>query len=132
MEKKAKILLIDDDLDFVEATKTVLESKPYEVIVAYDGDAGLLKAKQESPDLILLDIIMPVKDGFAAAEQLKKDPQLSKIPTLMLTSFSSRRGETSIPVGRGFDLEAEDYIEKPISPEDLLATVEKYLKKAGF
>ncbi len=72
---------------------------------------------------------MPVKDGFTAAEQLKKDPQLSKIPTLMLTGFSAKRGETIIPVSRGFTLEAEDYIEKPVSPKDLLARIEKYLKK---
>jgi len=129
MEKKAKILLVDDDIDFVESTKIILESKPYEVIVAYEGDEALRKAKEENPDLILLDIIMPVKDGFTAAEQLKKDPQLGKIPVLILTSFSQRIGETSIPVSRGFTLEAEDYIDKPITPEGLLAKVEKYLKK---
>ena len=129
MEKKAKILLIDDDLDFVESTKTILESKPYEVIVAYEGNEGLQKAREENPDLILLDIIMPVKDGFTAAEQLKKDPQLSKIPVLMLTSFSQRVGETSLSVGRGFTLEAEDYIEKPVTPENLLMNVDRYLKK---
>jgi len=129
MEKKAKILLVDDDIDFVETTKIVLESKSYEVIVAHEGDEALRKAREESPDLILLDIIMPVKDGFTAAEQLKKDPQLSKIPTLMLTGFAAKRGETTIPVSRGFTLEAEDYIEKPVSPEELLAIVEKYLKK---
>ena len=78
MEKKAKILLVDDDTDFVEATKTVLESKNYEVIVANEGDEGLRKAKEQKPDLILLDIIMPVKDGFVAAEQLKKDPELAR------------------------------------------------------
>ena len=129
MEKKAKILLVDDDIDFVESTKIVLESKLYEVIVAREGDEALRKARQEKPDLILLDIIMPVKDGFTAAEQLKEDPQLSKIPTLMLTSFSARRGETAIPVSRGFALDVEDYIEKPVSPEELLAIVEKHLKK---
>ena len=128
MEKIARILLVDDDVDFVESTKTVLESKPYEVIVAYEGDEGLRKAREEKPDLILLDIIMPVKDGFTVAEQLKKDPELGKIPTLMLTSFSARHGETSIPVSRGFTLDVEDYIDKPISPKDLLAKVEKYLK----
>ena len=132
MERKIKILLVDDDVDFVESTKTVLESKPYEVIVASDGDEGLRLAKEKNPDLILLDVIMPVKDGFAAAEQLKKDPELSKIPTLMLTSFSARRGETSIAVSRGLTLEAEDYIDKPVSPEELLARVEKHLKKAGL
>ena len=129
MEKKAKILVIDDDDDFVESTKTVLESKPYEVIVAHDGDEGLQKAREENPDLILLDVIMPVKDGFTAAEQLKKDPQLSKIPVLMLTAFAAKGGGTSIPVSRGYTLETEDYIDKPVSPEELLARVERFLKK---
>ena len=106
-----------------------MESKPYEVIVAREGDEALRKARQEKPDLILLDIIMPVKDGFTAAEQLKKDPQLSKIPTLMLTSFSARRGETAIPVSRGLTLDVEDYIEKPVTPDELLARIEEHLKK---
>ena len=132
MAKRARILLIDDDIDFVEATKTILESKPYEVMVAHEGDEGLRKAREENPDLILLDVIMPVKDGFTAAEQLKKDPQLSKIPVLMLTAFATMGGETSIPVSRGFTLETEDYIDKPVSPEELLARVEKHLKKVGF
>ena len=129
MEKRAKILLIDDDLDFVAATKTVLESEPYEVIIAYEGDEGLQKAREENPDLILLDIIMPVKDGFTAAEQFKEDPQLSKIPVIMLTSFASRGQGTSIPRGRGFALEAEDYLEKPVTPEVLLSKVKEYLKR---
>ena len=132
MERKAKILLVDDDADFVDSTKTVLESKPYEVIIAVNGDECLRKAREESPDLILLDIIMPVEDGFTAAEQLKKDPKLAKIPVLMLTSYAARGAETSIPLGRGYELEAEDYIDKPVSPQDLLTIVDKYLKKAGF
>ena len=132
MEKKAKILLIDDDVDFVESTKIILESKPYEVIVAHDGDEGLQKASEENPDLVLLDVIMPVKDGFTAAEQFKKDPKLRKIPVLMLTGFAAMGGETSIPVSRGYTLETEDYIDKPISPKELLARVEKHLKQAGF
>ena len=132
MERKAKILLVDDDADFVESTKTVLESKPYEVIVAVNGDEGLRKAREETPDLILLDIIMPVEDGFTAAEQLKKAPQLAKIPVLMLTSYSTKGAETSIPRSRGYELEADDYIDKPVSPNELLAIVDKYLKKAGF
>ena len=132
MDKKARILLVNDDADFVESTKTILESKPYEVIVAKDGDEGLKKAREAKPDLIILDVIMPVKDGFTAAEQLKKDPQLSKIPTLMLTAFATKGRETSIPVSRGMELETEDYIDKPVSPDELLARVEKHLKKAGF
>ena len=132
MTEKARILLIDDDLDFVEATKIVLESKPYEVIVAHEGNEGLRKASEEKPDLIILDIIMPVKDGFTAAEEFKKDPELSKIPIVMLTSFADRGGETSIPTSRGLTLEAEDYVDKPVRPEELLRIVEKHLKKAGL
>jgi len=129
MKKRAKILLVDDDVDFVETTKIILETKPYEVIVAHNGDEGVRKAREEKPDLILLDVIMPVKNGFSAAEQLKKDPELAKIPTLMLTAFAVKGAQSSIPVSRGFALETEDYIDKPVSPEELLARVERYLKK---
>ena len=132
MKRKARILLVDDDDDFVESTKTVLESKPYEVIVAANGDDGLRKAREEKPDLILLDIIMPVEDGFTAAEHLKQDPKLAKIPLLMLTSYATRGVGTGIPQSRGYELEAEDYIDKPVSPKDLLAIVGKHLKKAGL
>ncbi|MBM4445900.1 MAG: response regulator [Chloroflexi bacterium] len=129
MKSKTKILLVDDDKDFVEATKLVLESKPYEVVVACNGDEGLAKARQEKPDLIILDIIMPVKDGFSAAEQLKKDSELKKIPVIMLTSFSEKGGETSLSVSQGFTLDTEDYVDKPVSPQELLQRVERLLKK---
>ena len=129
MGTRPKILLVDDDTDFVEATKTILEAEDYEVVVAYQGDEGLQKARQENPDLVLLDIIMPVKDGFTAAEQFKKDPQLGKIPVIMLTSFSQKGQATSIPRGRGLSLDAEDYIEKPVAPEELVSRVKPYLKK---
>ena len=132
MTEKAKILLVDDDVDFVEATKIVLESKPYEVIVANEGEEGLRRAREEKPDLIVLDIIMPVKDGFTAAEEFKKDPELCKIPIIMLTSYSEKGGETSIAASRGLTLETEDYIDKPVKPEELLQRVEKQLRKAGF
>ncbi len=131
MQDKAKILIVDDDVDFAESVKTILEAKPYNVIVATQGDEGLQKARNENPDLILLDVIMPVKDGFTAAEQLKKDPELSKIPVIMLTAFSAKGGETSIPRSRGYTLETEDYIEKPVRPQDLLAAVEKALRIAS-
>ena len=129
MKDKAKILLVDDDQDFVEATKLVLESKPYEVIVAYNGDEGLAKARRDRPDLIILDIIMPVKDGFNAAEELKKDSELGNIPVLMLTSFSQKVGETSLSVSQGLTLDTEDYVDKPVSPEELLRRVERLLKR---
>ncbi len=127
MEKRPKILLIDDDTDFVEATKTVLESNRYQVIVAYEGESGLQKAIQENPNLVFLDVIMPVKNGFVAAEQFKKNPQLSAIPLVMLTSFSTKGQGTGIPLSGGMALEAEDYVEKPISPEQLISKVKQYV-----
>ena len=132
MTRKARILLVDDDPDFVESTRTVLESAPYEVIVAVNGDEAIKKAKAEKPDLILLDVIMPVEDGFSAAEHLKKDKELADIPVLMLTSYASKGQGTAIPRSKGMGLETEDYIDKPVTPDNLLATVKKHLSKAGL
>jgi len=124
-----KILLIDDDPDFVEATRTVLESVPYEVIVAYDGDDGLIKVQEERPDLILLDIIMPTQDGFYVCEKLKSDPELWHIPVVMLTSLSQRISDTAYSVHDGMMLEADDFIDKPVRPAELLARVARLLKR---
>ncbi len=131
-KNKPKILLVDDDIDFVTATKTVLESRPYQVITAYKGDDGLKKVRDEKPDLIILDIIMPAKSGFTVCEELKRDPQLNKIPVLLLTSLSQKIGEVSISVSEGLTVEAEDYIDKPVSPDELFKRVERQLKKIGF
>ena len=132
MARQAKILIVDDDPVFVEATKAVLESKNYQVSAAYDGDEGLQKVQDERPDLIVLDIIMPTEDGFTVCEQLKSDPAFSEIPVLILTSFAEKKGETSIPVSEGLALEAEDYIDKPVLPDELLSRIEKMLKRVGF
>ena len=121
MDRKPKILLIDDDVDFAQATIKVLESKPWEVSVAINGEEGLQKARKEKPDLVLLDIMMPVKDGFLVAEQFGQDPLLSKIPVLALTSFSESSGQP-------FPFKVSEFIRKPIRPKELLAIVEKHLR----
>ena len=124
-----KILVVDDDPDFVAATKTILESRPdYQVLSANDGVFALSTARAEQPDLLILDVIMPFEDGFTTARELRTDPELSKIPVIVLTSFSQRKGETNISVAQGMELEAEDYIEKPVSPQELLRRVDKLLK----
>lgn len=128
MKRLAKILLVDDDADFVEATRTVLESKPYQVVVAREGEEGLKKARLEKPDLILLDVIMPLKDGFTVAEQLKRDPQLSKIPVVMLTSFAQRKGDSRVSQSQGMMLDAEDYIDKPVPPQELLRRIDSLIQ----
>ena len=69
-----KILLVDDDPDLVNAVRMILESKNYEVAAAYGGNEGLEKARSEKPDLIVLDVMMPDKDGYAVCKELKADP----------------------------------------------------------
>ena len=123
-----KILIIDDDPDFVAATKMVLESRTdYKVLIASDGVAGLLLARDERPDLIILDVIMPFKDGFTAAREMQSDPELSQIPIIILTNFSHKKGETDVSVAQGMELEAEDYVEKPVEPQELLRRVDRIL-----
>jgi len=124
MQRRPKILLVDDDVDLVKVMSGVLESKAYEVIVAYNGQEGLEKARQEKPDLVVLDILMPVADGFTFADQFRKDPTLAKVPVLALTSFSES-------LGQPFPFEVSEYIVKPIKPRDLVAKVEEFLKKTG-
>ena len=126
----AKILIIDDDPDFVEATRIVLESKSYQVITAADGKEGLKKIKQERPDLIILDVMMTKEDeGFNVCRMLKNDSENQKIPILMLTALREKTGFNFKPEAGDKDwLPVEDYLEKPIDPDKLLARVEKLLK----
>ena len=122
-----KILLVDDDKDFIESTRTVLEEK-YEVVVAFDGNEGIARAREEKPDLIILDVIMPVEDGFTAAEEIAADDELKTIPLMLLTSFGSRMTkETEIPRSRGMEVSADDYVEKPVDPDALLANVKRLI-----
>ncbi len=133
MQRQAKILLVDDDTDFVEATKAVLESK-YQVITAYNGNDGLEKVVEERPDLMILDVIMPEKDGFTVCKELKENPHyylFSKIPVLLLTVFGRGVEQTNIPLSAGVTTEAEGYAQKPVSPEELLRQAEELLKKYG-
>jgi DNA-binding response OmpR family regulator len=83
-----KILLIDDDPDFLEATKQILTANKYDVITALDGDKGIAKAKYESPDLILLDVIMPGKDGFTVCYEMRKIAQTRPIPISNLQNLN--------------------------------------------
>jgi DNA-binding response OmpR family regulator len=124
-----RILLIDDDRDFAEATRAVLESVPYEVIVAFDGDEGLAKVQEEQPDLVLLDIIMPTRDGFQVYEKLKSDPELWNIPIIILTGLSSSVSNITYSAHGGEVLEADDFIDKPVRPRELLARIARLLQR---
>lgn len=127
----AKILIIDDDPDIVEAMKVVLESKDYQVVDAKSGQEGLEKARLEKPDLIILDIMMETGDkGFDVARDLKKDKDYKDIPILMLTSIKERMGfDFKTEAGDEVWLPVDDYVDKPLKPEELIAKVERLLSR---
>lgn len=126
----SKILIVDDDPDLVEAVTMILESKDYDVIAAYGGIEGLEKAKAEEPDLIVLDVMMPDKDGYAVCKELKADPKYGKIPILLLTAVVSKIPTTRYTQQMGLETEADDYVDKPVEPAELVRRVEVLLGKA--
>ena len=124
-----KILIIDDDVDFVESTRVVLEAKGYKVSSAGNREAGFEKVKQISPDLILMDVMMEkMSDGFDLTRKLKSEEEYKDIPILMLTSIGEKTGfGFSDVAGDKTWLPVDDYAEKPIAPDKLIAKLEKLL-----
>ncbi len=126
-----KILIVDDDPDLVESVRIILESKGYEVEAAYDGVEGLQKVKEFNPDLIVLDVMMPKKNGYEVCRELKNDPKYSGIPILLLTAVVSQIPQSSTyTLDQGMETEADDYVDKPVEPEELVRRVEVLLGKA--
>lgn len=128
----AKILIVDDDPDMVEALKVVLEDKGFEVIIAQSGKEGLIKAKDNRPDLIILDIMMETQDkGFDVARQLKQDQACKDIPILMLTAIKEKIGlDFSQEAGDEVWLPVDEYVDKPLQPDELVCKVKELLKKS--
>ncbi|NVM21464.1 MAG: response regulator [Desulfobacterales bacterium] len=124
-----KVLLVDDDVDFCEATKILLESKACEVILAHDGKEGLEKVRVEKPDLVILDVMMPEMNGYDVCVVLKADPELSKIPVILLTAVDQAIFRTTYTPHMGLMTEADDYIAKPVEPTELVSRVENVLNK---
>ena len=127
MEKK-RILVVDDEPEMVKMLKMSLETASYEVIAAYNGQEGIDKTKKERPDAIILDLMMPEKDGFAACKEIKNDPECAHIPIMVLTAISDHLTHTRYAKSMGLELEAEDYVDKPVDPNLLLERLAKLLK----
>jgi two-component system alkaline phosphatase synthesis response regulator PhoP len=125
----AKILVVDDDPDLVESVTISLEKKNYIVIPAYGGIEGLEKAKKEKPDAIILDVMMPDKNGYEVCKELKADPVCQDIPILLLTAVASKISTTTYTHRMGMETEADDYVDKPVEPKELVRLVERLLKK---
>jgi len=128
MADKKKVLLVDDDPDFVEAIKVIVESGGYDVRVAYDGAEGLEAVAKDKPDLIVLDVMMPVMNGHETCARLKADPATKSIPIILLTAVADRVTTSTYTHRDMLESEAEDYMPKPVEPAELLSLIKSWLK----
>jgi DNA-binding response OmpR family regulator len=119
------ILIVDDDAEIVESIRVLLESRGFRVLLARDGNAGLTMAERESPDLIVLDMMMPKKSGFLVLEKLRTRPG-GMIPTIMITSNEGSRHRAYAEF-----LGVKDYIRKPFALDKLVRSIEKCLGLDG-
>ena len=126
-----KILVVDDDPDIRQVANIILTARGYQVVQAKDGEEGLAMLRQERPDLMILDLLMPRKDGFTVCRELK-DPRWSKyakMPILILTAVKEDASRRRYELETGLSLDVDDYAEKPIAPEALLERVENLLRR---
>ncbi|HOK95645.1 MAG TPA: response regulator [Anaerohalosphaeraceae bacterium] len=121
---KTKILVVDDEPNIVQTLKDRLEMNEYTVFTAANGQEGLQMAQQESPDLVLLDVIMPIMDGHEMLEQLRRQPWGRTIPVIMLTARSQAQD-----IARARACEIEDYIIKPFDLSELLEKIENIIER---
>lgn len=122
----AKILVIDDDQAINELIKINLELSYYNVISAFDGNRGYALAKQELPDLIVLDVMMPEVDGYTVAKRIRENNSTKDIPIIMLTALGMLQNKA-----QGFDIGVDDYLVKPFEMEELLMRVKALLKRSN-
>ena len=125
MSEKSIILIIDDQLSEVKMMKMALEKGNYKVICAYDPTEGINKAKQEMPDVIILDILMPEKDGLKIAEELRSDKDCCMIPFIVLTDAGDIFSPSDTIKGPFIFNLWDEYLEKPINKSILLGIVKK-------
>ncbi|MFA5176802.1 MAG: response regulator [Candidatus Omnitrophota bacterium] len=124
--EKAKILVVDDNEKNVELLEAILLAAGFEVLKAYDGKQAIEMTGRERPDLLLLDIMMPQLDGFQVCEILRKDPQNTALPVIMVTAKDKESD-----IVQSLEKGADEYIVKPINQKELLSKIGNMLDKAG-
>ena len=122
---KGKILVVDDEIYIVHILDFSLGMEGYEVVTALDGEQAIEQARNEKPDLIVLDIMMPKLDGYEVCKAIKSDPATKAIPVILL----SAKGR-NVDQKMGFDVGADDYITKPFSPRKLVERINQLLGQA--
>jgi len=121
------ILIVDDDPDLVETVSMMLESKGFEVGKAYDGIEGEEAIKKRRPDVLILDVMMPRKNGYQLCKELKTNKWTQEIPIILLTAVGEAVPTTSYSHADGMSAEAEDFIPKPVDAATLVEAVERLL-----
>lgn len=119
---KSTILIVDDEVNICELIRLYVEKEGYQAIIATDGDSAVAKFKAEKPDIVLLDIMLPVKDGWQVCREIRA---IDNTPIIMLTA----KGETFDKV-LGLELGADDYIVKPFDPKELVARIKAVLRRS--
>jgi two-component system alkaline phosphatase synthesis response regulator PhoP len=127
MNAKKRILVVDDEPDFAAIVQGNLEKEGFQVEVAYDGVEGLAKIKANPPDAVVLDVMMPEKDGYQVCRELKADKTLCEIPVILLTAVASHVSSTRYSHADGMSTEADDYIPKPASAEEITQSIKSLL-----
>ena len=125
MQRKKKILIVDDEKQLVSLVILHMKMSGYEVLSANDGEKALAIAREENPDLLILDLMLPKMDGLEVCKRLRAESKTGDIPVIMLTA----RSETGDKL-KGFECGADDYITKPFSPRELVARVRRVLARA--
>jgi DNA-binding response OmpR family regulator len=123
---KKYVLIVDDDPDLVETVCMMLENKGYEVGRAYDGVEGEEAIKERHPDLLVLDVMMPRKDGYELCSELKANVATRDIPVILLTAVGEAVPTTSYTHAQGMRTEAEEYIPKPVDSKTLVEAVDSF------
>ena len=119
------ILIVEDDPNLLKLTKDMLDSEGYTTIIAIDGRQGVEFAKTIKPDLILMDIMMPIKDGYTACSEIKGDEDIKNTPVIMMSALDNR-----LNIKLANRLGADGYLTKPVTRKDLLITIEPFLSDA--
>ena len=127
MSEKKRILVVDDEPDFAAIVKGNLEKEGFEIEIAYNGIEALEKVAENPPDAIVLDVMMPEKDGYAVCAELKADEKTAYIPILMLTAVADHVSSTRYSHRDGMSMEADDYLPKPASADEITESVKGLL-----
>ena len=127
MTDKKRILVVDDEPDFALLVQGNLQKEGFDVDVAYNGVEGLEKIKQNLPDAVVLDVMMPEMDGYEVCAEIKKDDRLSEIAILMLTAVADHVTSTRYSHFDGMSMEADDYLPKPASAEEITDSLKSLL-----